>query len=307
MKIKRSIRKQLTSDWQLYIFLLLPILYLLVFNYYPILGLQMAFKKYSLSLGIWGSKWVGFDHFKRFFSAYQFERIIKNTLILSAYSIIAGFPVPIILALIINAVRNVRFKIITQTISYMPHFISTIVVVGIIMQVLNPQIGIYGVAYRLLTGTEALDILGKTNSFSHVYVWSGIWQSMGWNAIIYIAALTSVNPELHEAAEIDGANRLKRMIYVDFPSILPTAIILLIMNAGRIMSVGFEKIYLMQNPMNLPASEVISTYVYKVGFTSATSDFSYGAAIGLFNSVINLVLIVIVNAISKRLSAHSLW
>ena len=299
--------RRLYLNWRLYVFLLLPVVYILIFAYYPMLGLQLAFKKFNISQGIWGSPWVGLANFRRFFQSYQFKRVIGNTLSLSLYGLVAGFPLPIIFALMLNAMRSDRYRRFIQTVTYIPHFISTVVIVGMILQLFNPRVGLYGALGQLISGGMPPDILGRATAFSHLYVWSGIWQGLGWNAIVYLAALAAVEPELHEAAEIDGANRFQRVLHIDLQGILPTSIILLILRAGQIMNVGFEKAYLMQNNMNIAASEVISTYVYKVGLYGATGDFAFGTAIGLFNSVINLLLLMIVNTASKRVSEQSLW
>lgn len=296
-------------QWQLYLFILIPFIYLLVFCYYPMTGLQIAFKQYSVRGGIWGSRWVGFKHFVDFFNSYQFQRVVVNTIRISVYSLLSSFPLSILFALFLNVVRNLRIKKLIQTITYVPHFISTVVIVGIIFQLFNSVSGVYGGVYRLLGGDGyPTDLFSKSYTFDHFYVWSGIWQNLGWNSIIYIAALSGVDPELHEAAEIDGATRLARVWHIDFPAILPTASILLILNCGSIMGVGFEKTYLMQNTMNLSQSEVISTYIYKVGMKSSNT-FSYGTAIGLFNSVINCTLLVVVNTLSRRFNSEgsSLW
>ena len=297
----------IASRWQLYLFLLLPLIYILLFAYVPMTGLQLAFKKFSAPLGIWGSPWVGFDQFAKFFKSYMFNRVLTNTVRVSLYSLIAGFPIPILFALMLNSMRSYKYKKTIQLITYVPHFISMVVMVGMLLQMINPRIGIFGVIYTAVTGQEAPLLIGKPEAFSHLYVWSGIWQNLGWSSIIYIAALSGVDSELHEAAQIDGASRFQRVRFIDFPSILPTATIMLILNAGQIMNVGFEKVFLMQNNLNLRASEVISTYVYKVGLATSTQDFSYATAIGLFNSIINFVLIVFVNWASKRLSGNRLW
>lgn len=296
----------MAERWQLYLFMLVPLAFILVFSYYPMLGIQLAFKKFNLNLGIWGSPWIGMGNFNKFLSSYMFERLIKNTLSLSFYGLVAGFPIPIIFALMLNSMRNLKYKKFIQTVTYIPHFISTVVMVGIVMQVFNPKIGMFGVLYPMLTGSQAPDIMSNPGAFPHLYVWSGIWQSMGWSSIIYIAALSAVDTSLYESAEIDGASRFKQVIYIDLPSILPTAVTLLILSAGSIMNVGFEKVFLLQNDLNMRTSEVISTYVYKIGLTGQT-DFGYATAIGLFNSVINFILIVFVNTISNKLSKQSVW
>ena len=298
--------KCIKRDWRLYVFLLIPVAYILIFAYYPMLGIQIAFKKYSAVGGIWGSKWVGRANFQKFFKSYQFQRVLANTLRLSLYSLVFGFPVPILFALLANTVNSARYKKITQTIVNLPHFISVVVLVSMVNQVFGSRTGLYGLIGQALTGSYPPDLFADANSFQHLYIWSGVWQNFGWNAIIYIAALTSVNPDLHEAAQIDGASRLQRVIHIDFPSILPTSVIMLILRVGQIMNIGFEKTFLMQNSLNLARSEVISTYVYKQGLTGKT-DFSYSTAINLFNSVINMVLITSVNWISRKVGETSLW
>ena len=300
--------KIMKQNWELYLFLLIPVVFIIVFHYIPMVGVQIAFRKYRIADGIWGSKWVGFAQFQKFFKSPQFKTIVPNTILLSLYGLFANFPIPIILALALNVLRSKRFKMTIQMISYMPHFISTVVLVGMLIAILNPRIGMYGIIYQAMhDGKAPKDLMGQARLFRHLYVWSGVWQNMGWSSIIYLAALSAVDTELHEAAQIDGASRFKRVIHIDFPTILPTAIILLIMNAGRIMSVGFEKAYLMQNNLNKSTSEIISTYVYYVGMTSGTGDFSYATAIDLFNAVINLIMLVLVNGISKRVTDTSLW
>ena len=304
---KTKFRKEYLNNWQLYLMLLLPVIWLLVFCYAPMTGIQIAFKDFKIRQGIWGSPWVGFDNFERFFTSYQFFRVLKNTLVISLYSLIASFPLPIVLALSLNVVRKAAYKKFVQMVTYIPHFISVIVIVGMILQMFNSRIGLYGTVYTALTGQPAPDILSKASAFPHLYVWSGVWQEVGWGSIIYLSALSAVDPALHEAAIVDGASRFKRVLVLDLPTVLPTATIMLIMNAGRIMTIGFEKVYLMQNDLNLTTSEIISTYVYKVSLGPTGGDFSLGAAIGLFNSVINLVLILLVNAVTKRMGGTSLW
>ena len=292
--------------WQLFLFLLPAVIYILIFAYYPMAGVQIAFRSYSPRGGIWHSPWVGMKHFIKFFKSYQFSRVIVNTLRISFYSLVVNSPLAIIMALAINLVRNARFKKFVQTVTYMPHFISIVVLVGMMIQLLNPVMGLYGTLFRLFGGKGyPQDLLTKSSAFPHLYVWSGTWQNLGWNTIIYISALSAVDPELHEAAMIDGATRLKRVIHIDFPVLLPTVAIMLILNAGSIMSVGFEKTYLMQNSTNLVYSEVISTYVYKTGMSQGTSQFSYASAIGLFNSVINCFMLVVFNGLSNKLSKGS--
>ena len=300
--------KDLKRDWQLYLFLLIPVVYIVIFAYIPMGGLLMAFEKYTPRKGIFGSPWVGLDQFQKFFASYQCRRVITNTLVLSAYSLVAGFPLPIIFALMINSLRGERFKKVSQTIVNLPHFISVTVMVGLLLQLFNSRTGLYGIIGEALTGSYPANILSSPSAFRHLYVWSGIWQEFGWGSIIYVAALSSVDPSFHEAAQIDGATRFQRVIHIDLPTILPTVVIMLILRMGSIMSIGFEKVYLMQNGLNLSASQIISTYTYEIGLAaSGNSDFSYATAIGFFNSVINMILISSVNAISRKLSDTSLW
>ena len=302
-KGRNDLWKQTCRRWQLYLFLIVPIAWLIIFHYVPMVGVQIAFRDFMPRKGIWGSNWVGMKHLITFFKSFYCARTITNTVVISLYSLCCSFPLAIIFALMMNIIVNPKFKKAVQTITYMPHFISTVVLVGMLSQVFNPVTGLYGNIFRLFApGEYPPDILAKPDTFRHMYVWSGIWQNLGWNTIIYMAALSGVDPELHEAAQIDGATRLKRVWYIDLPVLLPTASILLIMNAGSIMSVGFEKVYLMQNSLNLVQSEVISTYVYKVGLGGTTNQLSFSAAIGLFNNVINGLLLVTVNFLSKKLS-----
>jgi len=308
--LKQPWTRIFTSKWQLHLFMLLPVVYILIFAYYPMLGVQIAFKNFLASEGIWGSEWVGFKHFIAFFTSYQFGQVVGNTIKISLYTILVEFPLPIIFALILNILKNLRVKKFIQTITYVPHFISTVVIVGIMFQILSPVHGLYGSLYRLFTdGMYPSDILGSASAFIHLYVWSGVWQSLGWSSIIYLAALSGISVELHEAAQIDGATRLQRVLNIDLPGILPTIAIMLILRMGSLMSVGFEKVFAMQNSMNLSQSQVISTYVYKVGLTAGANNFSYATAIGLFNAVISLILLVIVNRAARKLGGEntSLW
>ncbi|WP_409348188.1 ABC transporter permease [Paenibacillus gyeongsangnamensis] len=269
-------------------------------------GAQIAFKNYIVTKGIWGSEWVGLKHFTRFFNSYDFWRLMNNTIVLSFYSLLAGFPFPIILALSLNYVKNKLFKQSVQMITYAPHFISVVVMVGIILELLDPRRGIVNIVIKAL-GLEAINFMGVPEYFKSIYVWSGIWQSVGFSCIIYLAALSSIDPALHESAVVDGASKLRRMWHIDLPGIMPIAIIMLIMNTGHVLDVGFEKVLLMQNPLNLRTSEVIDTYVYKVGLASQAMNYSYSSAIGLFKSVINLILLVIVNKIAQKTKQNSLW
>ena len=300
----RSLMVYLQRNYQLYIFLIPAIIYLFIFNYMPMYGVQIAFKDYNIALGINGSRWVGAKHFLRFFNSYQFKNLLSNTLTISFYSLFAGFPIPIIMSLLITHTRSTAFRNTVQTITYAPHFISSVVVVGMLYLFLSPRSGIVNILIQALGG-QAQNFMGFPSMYKHLYVWSGIWQNTGWGSIIYVAALSAVNPELYEAARIDGASVAKQILHIDLPSILPTAIILLILNAGSIMSVGAEKAYLMQNAQTAGSQEIISTYVYKIGLIK--SQFSYSSAIGLFNSIVNIALLVTVNTISKKLTETSLW
>lgn len=300
---KKSIKKHLKKTWILYLFVLPSILYIFIFNYVPLYGIQIAFKNFRPTKGIWGSDWIGLKHFVNFFNSYHFWMLLKNTLVISLYSLIAGFPIPICLALMLNYCRNIKLKKLVQTVTYAPHFISTVVFCGMIFIFLAGD----GIINQFLTivGIDPILFMNKPEYFKHIYVWSGVFQGMGWSSIIYIATLAGVSPELHEAAIVDGATKLQRMRYIDFPSIIPTAIILLILNAGQIMNVGFEKAFLLQTPTNIEYSEIISTYVYKTGIQAA--QYSYSSAIGLFNNIINFVLLVSVNNFSRKMSDTSLW
>jgi putative aldouronate transport system permease protein len=296
--------KKIIRNYDLYLLLLPTLAYFIIFHYVPMYGLQIAFKNFNPVKGILGSPWVGFDNFERFFESYQLGTIIRNTLGISIYELFVAFPAPIILALMINQLTNERFKRFVQTVTYAPHFISTVVVVGIVYLLLSPQTG----AVNNLLGLFRIDpvfFMGSADWFKTVFVFSGIWQNIGWGTIIYLASLTGVNPEFHEAAVVDGATKLQRVMFIDIPAIMPTVIIMLIMNMGHMMSVGFEKVYLMQNQLNVDSSETIQTYVYKAGLVQA--QYSYASAIGLFNTVINFILLITVNKIAKSLKQTSLW
>jgi ABC-type polysaccharide transport system permease subunit len=269
-------------------------------------GVQIAFRRFSAVKGITGSDWVGLDYFVKFFESYNFKTVLTNTLAISIYDLLLGFPFPIILALLLNNCLRPMYKKVAQIITYMPYFISTVVLVGIIVQFTSPKVGLVNYIITALGGKE-IDFMGIPSYFRHIYVWTNIWQGTGWNAIIYLSALAAVDPSLHEAALVDGANRFKRMLHIDLPGILPTVAILLTLRMGSIMNIGFEKAFLMQKPLNLRTSEIISTFVYKTGLASAAPDFSYAAAIGLFNSIINLVLISVVNYINAKINETSLW
>jgi putative aldouronate transport system permease protein len=297
--IIRSVRR----NWELYIFVLPAVLLIFCFHYIPMYGIQIAFKNFSPAKGIWGSPWVGLEQFARFFRSFQSKTVITNTLFLSLYGLAAGFPLPIMLALLMNSLRSARYKRIMQTVTYMPHFISTVVLVSMVTIFFSPS-GLAGGISRAL-GFEPKNIMGIANFFPHLYVWSGVWQNMGWSSIIYLAVLSAIDPSLYEAATIDGCGKLQKILYIDLPSIVPTITILLILSAGNILSVGFEKAFLMQNSLNLSRSEVISTFVYKVGIQS--TQYSFSAAVGFFNTIVNFIVLITVNTLSRRISENSLW
>ena len=297
-------RRALYRDRYLILLILPVILYYLLFAYYPMYGVLIAFKDYRVSLGIWGSPWVGFEHFIRFFESFFFTRLVANTFLISLYSILWGFPIPIIFALILNEFRDGAFKRVIQTISYFPHFISLVVVCGMIIDFLSPQGGIVN-QLIVLFGGSPINFLGMPQWFRTVFIGSSIWQGFGFGSIIYIAAISGINPELYEAARIDGAGRFKQMLHVTLPGIRGTILTLLILNIGNIMSVGFERIILLYNPATYATADVISTYVYRIGLLGA--QYSYAAAIGLFNSVINIAILLTVNTLCRKTFGVSLW
>lgn len=304
--IKKGRRKFqiICSNYQIYLLVLPALIYFVLFKYVPMYGLQMAFRNYNPGLGITGSPWVGLKYFSRVLSRSYFYKVIGNTLSISLTSLIVGFPLPVIFALALNEVKNEKLKKTIQTITYAPHFISTVVVVAILKIFLSPSSGIVNKMIEGLGGT-AVNFMMKPECFMPIYVISGVWQGLGWSAIIYVAALASVDPALHESAVIDGATKLQRIFHINVPCILPTVIIMLILQTGSLLNVGFEKVFLMSNDAVLESSEVISTYTYRIGITS--SQFSQSTAIGLFNSVIQFIILVIVNTISRKVSETSLW
>ena len=302
-----TLGKRVMARWQLYLLLILPVAWVILFCYVPMSGLVLAFKKYNAGLGVWGSPWVGLDNFKNFFTSYKSGMVIKNTLTISLYSLLVTFPIPIIFALLLNVLPGKKYKKTIQTVTYIPYFFSTVIMVGLLFQLLDYRIGLYGTLYRIITGNIAPNIMAAGTNFKHVYVWSGVWQATGYNAIIYIAALSTADETLHEAAMIDGASRFQRVIHIDIPAILPTASIMLILAVGNIMNVGYEKVLLMQNNLNMNYSEIISTYTYKVGLASGIPNFSLSTAIGMFNSVVNFTLLMITNFVSKKLNGSGIF
>jgi putative aldouronate transport system permease protein len=290
----------------LYIMLSPAIIYLFVFSYYPMYGAQIAFRDFRISRGITESPWVGFKHFQAFFSTANFTRTLSNTLALSIYTLFAMTSFVVVLSLLIHCVTNERYKKVVQTVVYLPHFISTVVIVGILMRLLNPRLGIISRLIQALGGTSR-DLMGVADAFRHIFVLSDIWQNAGWGTVIYLAALSASDMENHEAAMIDGASRFQRLIHIDIPVLMPTIVIMLILNMGKMMNVGHDKVLVMQNNLNLQRSEIISTYVYKIGIATSMPNYSLSTAIGLFNSVISLVLVIMVNKIAKKLTETSLW
>ncbi|HEX7065235.1 MAG TPA: ABC transporter permease subunit [Bacillales bacterium] len=299
----QEIKKSLLRNWQLYIFLLPALTYFFIFHYIPMYGVQIAFKDFYANLGIVGSPWVGFEHFLRFFDSYYFWRLLKNTIILNLYGLLL-FPLPIIFALSLNELKNGPFKRWSQTLTYAPHFVSVVVVVGMIIAFLDPVTGLVNNVIENLGG-EPIKFLTSPAWFPHIFVWSGIWQTLGWGTIIYLAALAGVNPEMHEAARVDGATRFQRILHINIPSIMPTITVLFILNIGNFMAIGFEKVLLLQNDLNSETSDIIQTFVYNTGLLEG--QFSYAAAIGFFDSVINVILLITFNHIARKTSENSLW
>ena len=296
--------RKVTERWQLYVLVLPALLYIILFAYKPMYGVVIAFQRYSLRGGIFGSRFIGFENFIRLFNSYWFPIILKNTITISALSICIGFPIPIVVALMANEIKNSSVKRVFQTVSYAPHFISTVVMCGMIILFLNPD---YGIINKMIGvfGIRPIYFMQDVRYFKWVYVLSGIWQEAGWGAIIYIAALSGVDMALVEAADIDGASRLQKIVNIHLPTIMPTIVIMFILRCGSLLSVGYEKVYLLQNDGILSGAEVISTYVYKVGLIN--QDFGFSTATGLFNSLVNAVILVLVNSVSRKVSETSLW
>lgn len=301
-----DLRRKMRRSVPYYILMALPIAVLLLFKYYPMYGVTLAFKDYKVAAGIGGSPWTEplFRHFERFLTAPSALRVIGNTLKISVYQLLASFPVPIILAIFLNELRSQKLKKSVQMITYMPYFISTVVLVSMIIQFTDLSYGFVNQAIKSMGGTP-VNFMGNKDYFRHIYVWTGVWQSAGYSAVVYLAALSGVSPDLYDAAVVDGASKVKRIWHIDIPSIAPTIIILFILNTGSILSVGFEKIYLMQNNTNLSVSEVISTYVYRMGLVN--QNYSYSTAVGLFNSLVNCFMLILCNWIARRVTDVGLW
>lgn len=303
-KERYNFKKKVLAKWQLYVLIFPAVLYTLLFSYKPMYGILIAFQNFSVRRGVWGSEWVGLDQFERLFNSYWFPIIFKNTLTLSVLGLIMGFPLPIILALLLNELRSDKYRVLVQSVSYLPHFISTVVMCGMITMFLSPNNGVINQIITLLGG-EKIYFMQNASWFKWIYEISGEWQGVGWGSIIYFAALSSVDRALLEAADIDGASRLQKIWYINLPEIVPTIVVMFILRCGSILSVGYEKVFLLQNDMNLTGSEIISTYVYKVGLEQ--SDFSFSTAVGLFNTVINCVILFSANWLSKKVTKSGLF
>ncbi len=291
----KSLKRRIIDNWQLYVMLLVPVILTVIYKYIPMYGIQIAFRDYKASRGMFGSEWVGLEWFERFFTAPTCGRMIKNTVVLSFFSLLWGFPIPIILALMLNQLRFQRFKRITQTVLYAPHFISTMVICGMIRIFLSPSGGLI----NLIAGTS-IDFLTKASAFRTIYIASGIWQDAGWGVIVYMATLANVDTSLYEAAKVDGASMFQRIIHIDIPELTSIMVLNLIMSAGGLMNVGFEKVWLLQTDLNKATSDVIAVYVYQQGIENA--KYSYSTAVGLFNTAVNIILLIVVNKIARKLS-----
>lgn len=301
---RKAFWKSLRRDRQL-VFMLIPVvIFFAVFSYYPLYGILIAFKDYSISRGILGSPWAGLRYFRQFFSSPYFGRLLRNTVLISVYSLLWGFPIPILFALLLNEFKDGKFNRVIQTVSYLPHFISLVVICGILIDIFSPQGGVVNSLLYSLTG-KRINFFGEPEWFRTMYVGSGVWQEFGWNSIIYLAAITGINPDLYEAARIDGAGRLRQIWHVTLPGIKPTILTLLILNLGNIMSVGYEKIILLYSPTTYETADVISTYVYRTGLLS--QQYSYAGAVGLFNSAINIAILVLCNFAGKKLFGVGIW
>ncbi|WP_010166989.1 ABC transporter permease [Candidatus Epulonipiscium viviparus] len=304
---KKKQLKKMAGMWQLYLLLVLPIIYFLVFQYFPMYGAQIAFKDYLTVEGIWGSPWVGLKHFERFINSGKMWELVRNTLSISLYALFMGLPFPVMLALMFRYIPFKRYGKFIQSVTYAPHFISVVVMAGIIVEALNPRGGMIDTIVGLFGGDWEINLMGIPEAFSSVYVWSGIWQNMGFSAIIYCAVLAGVDTTYHEAAMVDGATMFQRVWHIDIPFLIPQVVLSLILGMGNVLNVGFEKALLLQNTLNASKSEMISTYVYKMGIAASLPDVSYTTAIGLFKSAIAFVLVIVVNKIARKYGEMSIW
>ncbi len=301
---RNTLHSRILRNWGLYLLMLPAMIIFFCFTYLPMYGVIIAFKDFRPAQGIWGSQWVGLKYFERYFNSYMFGNTIINTLVISLYTIAITFPLPILLALMCNQMYARRFKKFFQVSTYLPHFISTVVMCGMIIMFLSPSSGIIPKLCGM-AGIQTGDLMGNARAFSSIYVWTEVWQHVGWDSIMYIAALSSVDPQLYEAAEVDGASKWQKILAIDIPMLIPTMVTLFILRCGSLLGVGFEKVYLLQNDLNISTSEIISTYLYKMGLKS--NQYSYSSAIGLFNNVVNFIILILVNQISKKLSDTSLF
>jgi putative aldouronate transport system permease protein len=301
---KMLLGKRIWQSRELYLLLLLPLLWYVIFRYIPLYGVQIAFRDYRTARGFFGSEWVGLKHFTRFFNSFYFDRVVGNTLIINGVSLLVGFPIPILFALILNELKNIHYKKFLQNVTYIPHFLSAVVLVSVLQLMFNPNTGVYNLL-RQAMGLKTTNYFANTSAFKPMYILSGLWQNMGWDSILYIAALAGIDPTLYEAATIDGATRYQKMRFISIPCIMGTITIMLLLRCGQIMNIGYEKVLLMQNDLNLASSDVISTYVYRVGILDG--NYSYSTAINLFNSGCNIILLYIANLLAKKMGGSSLW
>jgi len=302
---QHSLGVRLRRHWQMYLFALLPLIYLIIFKYVPMLGVQIAFKRYNARMGIWGSPWVGLMQFTKFFNSYQFERVLTNTIVLSLYSLVAGFPLPIVLALMMNAERSGRMRSFVQNVTYMPHFISTVVMVGILNQFFNTRYGGFANIWHLFSDGKVPDLLSSATAFTHMYVWSGVWQGMGWGSIIYMAAIAGIAPSLYEAAKIDGASRIQQIWHITLPGLKDIISIQLILCIGGLFGSSFDQIFNMRNATVKMAAQTLDTYIYDISFGSVP-NYGFSTATGLFCSVVSFILLTIGNKLVYKLTGTKL-
>lgn len=303
-KLDRRMLRSVSRNYDLYLMLVPVVLFYVIFKYVPMYGIQIAFRDYNPGLGFSGSPWVGWENFHRFFSSFRFGRMVKNTLLINVYQILFQFPIPILFAILINEVRKRRYKAVVLNLTYIPHFLSTVVIVALISTVCNPEYGIINLVIEAFEG-QPIRFMEEASWFKTIYITSGVWQNMGWSSLIYLGALAGIDQSLYEAAEVDGASKLQQIFKITIPCIVPTITIMLILKIGGIMDLGVDKVLLMQNELNISSSDVIPVYIYQTGVREG--DFSYAAAIDLFNNVINFFMLVLANKASKKLSGSSLW